>query len=207
MCVMAQRIYSINSGQTRRRSRRTDRLGGQRADQAEHAVAASSTRPGRNIVHPCRPIPARTVRTVRRPKCARRRRWSRHPGAAGAARVFSLRKTGDPKSGRAGDDSRKPSESTSWRLYSVPGKIVAQLTGHAKVDTTLTSTTPRFVDGSLRRAADAVGSELSPIVHNRKRPRAYSLKDWLTIPHFVRSGLASTRPVKSRDRGDIQLSF
>ena len=61
--------------------------GGQRPDEAEHAVAASSTRPGRHIVRPCRPIPAPTVRTVRRPKCARQRRWSRHTGAAGAARV------------------------------------------------------------------------------------------------------------------------
>ena len=165
---MVQRIYFSDS----RRTHRTNRVRRQRPDEAEHAVAAGSTRLERNIVRPCRPIPARTVRTVRRRKCARRRRWSRHPGAAGAARVFSLRKTGDPKSGRAGDDSRKPSESTSWRLYSVPGKIVAQLTGHAKVDTTLTSTTRRFVDGSLRRAADAVGSELSPIVHNRKRPRS-----------------------------------
>ena len=47
---------------------------------------------------------------------------------------------------------RKPSGSTSWRRYSVPGKIIAQLPGHAKVDTTLTATTRRFVDGSLRRA-------------------------------------------------------
>ncbi len=84
---MAQRIYFSDSRRRHRRSRRTDRLGRQRPDEAEHAVAASSTRPGRNIVRPCRAIPAPTVRTVRLPKCVRQRRWSRHPGAAGAARV------------------------------------------------------------------------------------------------------------------------
>lgn len=49
--------------------------------------AAWSTRPGRNIVRRWRTIPARTVRTVRRRRCARRKQWSRHPVAAGAARV------------------------------------------------------------------------------------------------------------------------
>jgi hypothetical protein len=38
--------------------------------------------------------------------------------------------------------------------------------GHAKVDTTLNVYT-QVVDGSLRRAADTVGSELFTIVHNR----------------------------------------
>ena len=37
---------------------------------------------------------------------------------------------------------------------------------HAKVDTTLNVYT-QVVDGSLRRAADTVGSELFTIVHNR----------------------------------------
>jgi hypothetical protein len=36
--------------------------------------------------------------------------------------------------------------------------------GHAKVDTTLNVYT-QVVDGSLRRAADTVGSELFTIVH------------------------------------------
>jgi hypothetical protein len=54
-------------------------------EKPEDAVAASSTRPGRNIVGPCRPIPGRTVRTVRRPKCETRKRWSRHPAGAGVA--------------------------------------------------------------------------------------------------------------------------
>jgi hypothetical protein len=40
----------------------------------------------------------------------------------------------------------------------------SQLIGHAKVDTTLNVYT-QVVDGSLRRAADTVGSELFTIVH------------------------------------------
>jgi len=73
--------------QTGRRSRRTDRLARQPSEEAEDALAASSTRRGRNTERPCRPIPARTVRTARRPKCARRKRWSRHRDTAGAARI------------------------------------------------------------------------------------------------------------------------
>jgi integrase len=46
----------------------------------------------------------------------------------------------------------------------VPGKVIAQLMGHAKVDTTL-NVYAQVVDGSLRKAADAVGSELFTIVH------------------------------------------
>jgi len=83
--VMAQWIYSSNSRRTRRRSRWANLLAGQRPDEAEGAVGASSTHPGRNIVRPCRPTPRRTVRTVRPLKCARRKRWSRHPDGAGAA--------------------------------------------------------------------------------------------------------------------------
>jgi len=41
----------------------------------------------------------------------------------------------------------------------VPGKVITQLMGHAKVDTTLNVYT-QVIDGSLRRAADTVGSEL-----------------------------------------------
>jgi integrase len=46
-----------------------------------------------------------------------------------------------------------------------PGKVVAQLMGHAKVDTTLNVYT-QVIDGSLRAAADKVRSELFTIVHN-----------------------------------------
>ena len=46
----------------------------------------------------------------------------------------------------------------------VPGKVVAQLMGHAKVDTTLNVYT-QVLDGALRAAADRVGSELFTIVH------------------------------------------
>jgi hypothetical protein len=65
--------------------------------------------------------------------------------------------------------------SKSWvafrRTYSswshdkgVPGKVVAQLMGHANVDTTLNVYT-QVLDGSLRAAVDKVGSELFTIVH------------------------------------------
>jgi integrase len=46
----------------------------------------------------------------------------------------------------------------------VPGKVVAQLMGHAKVDTTLNVYT-QVLDGSLRAAVAKVGSELFTIVH------------------------------------------
>jgi len=46
----------------------------------------------------------------------------------------------------------------------VPGKVVAQLMGHAKVDTTLNVYT-QVIDGALRAAVDRVGSELFTIVH------------------------------------------
>ena len=60
---------------------------------------------------------------------------------------------------------------SSWaHEKGVPGKVIAQLMGHAKVDTTLNVYT-QVVDGSLRRAADTVGSELFTIVHNRRRQR------------------------------------
>jgi integrase len=54
---------------------------------------------------------------------------------------------------------------SSWaHEKGVPGKVIAQLMGHAKVDTTL-NVYAQVVDGSLRRAADIVGSELFTIVH------------------------------------------
>ncbi len=49
----------------------------------------------------------------------------------------------------------------------VPGKVVAQLMGHAKVDTTLNVYT-QVIDGALRTAVDKVGSELFTIVHKPK---------------------------------------
>jgi integrase len=46
----------------------------------------------------------------------------------------------------------------------VPGKVVAQLMGHANVDTTLNVYT-QVLDGSLKAAVETVGSELFTIVH------------------------------------------
>jgi integrase len=48
----------------------------------------------------------------------------------------------------------------------VPGKVVAQLMGHANVDTTLNVYT-QVLDGSLRDAVEKVGGELFTIVHKR----------------------------------------
>ena len=64
---------------------------------------------------------------------------------------------------------------TTWltfrRTYSswshdrgVPGKVVAQLMGHANVDTTLNVYT-QVLDGSMRQAVEEVGGELFTIVH------------------------------------------
>ena len=58
---------------------------------------------------------------------------------------------------------------SSWaHEKGVPGKVVAQLMGHTKVDTTLNVYT-QVIDGALRTAVDKVGSELFTIVHNPKK--------------------------------------
>ena len=53
----------------------------------------------------------------------------------------------------------------------VPGKVIAQLMGHANVDTTLNVYT-QVLDGSLRAAVEKVGSELFTIVHRPEDPTA-----------------------------------
>ena len=50
----------------------------------------------------------------------------------------------------------------------VPGKVVAQLMGHANVDTTLNVYT-QVLDGSVREAVEKVGGPLFTIVHKRAR--------------------------------------
>jgi integrase len=58
---------------------------------------------------------------------------------------------------------------SSWaHEKGVPGKVVAQLMGHTKVDTTLNVYT-QVIDGALRTAVDKVGSELFTIVHNPEK--------------------------------------
>ncbi len=47
----------------------------------------------------------------------------------------------------------------------LPGKVVAQLKGHANVDTTLNVYT-QVLDGALPAAVDKVGGELYTIVHS-----------------------------------------
>ena len=55
---------------------------------------------------------------------------------------------------------------SSWaHEKGVPGKVVAELMGHAKVDTTLNVYT-QVIDASKRAAAEKVGGELFTIVHN-----------------------------------------
>jgi len=45
----------------------------------------------------------------------------------------------------------------------VPAKVVAQIMGHTKVDTTM-NVYPQVLDGAARLAADRVGSELFRII-------------------------------------------
>ncbi len=55
---------------------------------------------------------------------------------------------------------------SSWsHEQGVPGKVVAQLMGHANVDTTLNVYT-QVLDGSLRAAVDKIGNELFTIVQS-----------------------------------------
>jgi hypothetical protein len=51
----------------------------------------------------------------------------------------------------------------------VPGKVVAQLMGHANVDTTL-NVYRQVLDGTLRAAVDMIGGELFTIVHRLEGP-------------------------------------
>jgi len=61
---------------------------------------------------------------------------------------------------------------SSWaHEKGVPGKVIAQLMGHAKVDTTLNVYT-QVVDGSLRLAADTVDPNCSLLFTNRRKPRS-----------------------------------
>jgi integrase len=58
---------------------------------------------------------------------------------------------------------------SSWaHAKGVPGKVIAQVMGHTKVDTTLNIYT-QVIDGSVRRAAEVVGAELFTIVQNCSR--------------------------------------
>jgi integrase len=53
----------------------------------------------------------------------------------------------------------------------VSGKVVAQLMGHANVDTTLNVYTQVF-DGSVRDAVEKIGGELFTIVHRPEKAGA-----------------------------------
>jgi integrase len=53
----------------------------------------------------------------------------------------------------------------SWaHNLGMPAKVIAQLMGHAKVDTTL-NVYAQVLDGSVRAAADRVGQKLITIDH------------------------------------------
>lgn len=59
---------------------------------------------------------------------------------------------------------------SSWsHELGVPGKVIAQLMGHARVDTTLNVYT-QVLDGSLRAAVDTIGKELFSIVQKPAGP-------------------------------------
>ena len=61
--------------------------------------------------------------------------------------------------------------STWAHQHGVPGKIVAQVMGHAKVDTTLNVYT-QVIEGSVRAAVETVGAELFRIVQSPVGPTA-----------------------------------
>lgn len=69
---------------------------------------------------------------------------------------------------------------SSWaHANGVPGKVVAQLMGHAKVDTTLNVYT-QVVDGALRQAANTIGTGLFAIVRSGDGTTPLThWKDWL----------------------------
>jgi hypothetical protein len=57
-----------------------------------------------------------------------------------------------------------PAPYSSWaHAKGVPAKVVAQIMGHTKVDTTINVYT-QVLDGAVRAAADRVGSELFRVV-------------------------------------------
>ena len=61
---------------------------------------------------------------------------------------------------------------SSWaHEKGVPGKVVAQLMGHAKVDTTLNVYT-QVLDASLRAAADASAANCSRLFTTGRRARS-----------------------------------
>ena len=63
----------------------------------------------------------------------------------------------------------------------VPGKVVAQLMGHANVDTTLNVYT-QVLDGSVRDAVEKVGGELFTIVHRAEKADALTdCKQWCAL--------------------------
>jgi hypothetical protein len=69
---------------------------------------------------------------------------------------------------------------SSWAHdIGVPGKIVAALMGHAKLDTTLNVYT-QMIEESVRVAAQRIDGELITIVHSPDRPRELThCCDWL----------------------------
>lgn len=61
---------------------------------------------------------------------------------------------------------------SSWsHAKGVPGNVVAQLMGHANVDTTLNVYT-QVLDGSVRAAVEKIGDELFTIVHRPEKADA-----------------------------------
>jgi integrase len=107
--------------------------------------------------------------------------WKRHAGSTAADALVFATKTGNSISPNnvlrrsifpacTALNLPKATWLTFRRTYSswshdkgVPGKVVAQLMGHANVDTTLNVYT-QVLDGSLRAAVDKIGSELFTIV-------------------------------------------
>jgi integrase len=115
-------------------------------------------------------------------RCDTSNEWKQRAGATGPDKLVFVTRTGRAISPNnvlrpaifPGCDALKLPRATwltfrrsysSWsRDKGVPGKVVAQLVGHANVHTTL-NVYMQVLDGSLRAAVDKVGGEVFTIIH------------------------------------------
>ena len=83
----------------------------------------------------------------------------------------------------------------------MPGNMIAQLMGHARVDTTL-NVHAQVLDRSVREAADRVGSTLITIDHTASEVAATtgSRRSWGSV-----WGLTETIEATARPRLDLSL--
>ena len=86
----------------------------------------------------------------------------------------------------------------------VPRKVIAQLMGHADVDTTLNVDT-QVLDGAMRTAVDKIGDELFTDREEPAAPRRQILRErWRALPAFappkLRRGKSTGAPSRNSSR-------